>query len=237
MRQLHRSLLRKPFWRNQIATTFGSNPKNMERMFNEQHKNKGGLHSNNVQPSGCPVSATIGSPTGMESQQVNIFSTGATVGSTFRRSICDTVEHQMPPVCNVEVRRSGDCNRCDEADLDSVQQPLYLPTLEHDTQYRAETAIRSGKELHVDNTQLDQRNMVPSSVTADSTPRSGNNPTGTRHGSTRAITVAFGEESALAVDGLAFSSLDINKQRRIDLPSTLNDESSAIIYDPTRLKL
>ncbi|KAG2228888.1 hypothetical protein INT48_007053 [Thamnidium elegans] len=140
------------------------------------------------------------------------------------------------PFFNVEVQRSGDSNQCNETDLDSVQQPVYLPALEHDTQYTSEAAIGSGKGMYADNTTLDQCNMVPSPVTTNST-QSVSDPTGSSPSSSRTIAFAFGEESTLAVDGMAPGSLGITKQRRIDLPSTLNEESSAIIYDPTWRKL
>ncbi|KAG2233256.1 hypothetical protein INT48_001705 [Thamnidium elegans] len=125
------------------------------------------------------------------------------------------------PFCNVEARRSGDSNQCNETDLDYVQQPVYLPALEHDTQYTSEAAIGSGKGTYADNTTLDQCNMVPSPFTTNAMPQSVNDPTGSSPSSSRTIAVAFGEESTLAVDGMAPGSL----------------ESFAIIYDSTRRKL
>ncbi|KAG2228889.1 hypothetical protein INT48_007054 [Thamnidium elegans] len=98
LQQLHRRLLRRSFWPNQITASFGSHSKNMEQLLNEQYTNKGGLYNNDVQPGQFTVPTTIGSTTEIESRPENILSTGTTMGSAFSRSIYSTAEHQMPPV-------------------------------------------------------------------------------------------------------------------------------------------
>ncbi|KAG2232631.1 hypothetical protein INT48_001320 [Thamnidium elegans] len=112
-----------------------------------------------------------------------------------------------------------------------------MPALESNTQYTAEVTTGSVEGMRHDNTKSGQRNLVPTPTAINSLPRSDTYSTRGSSRITRSIAVAFGQKPTLETDSVAFNPLDINKQRRVDLPSTLNDESTAIIFNPSQLKL
>ncbi|KAG2191001.1 hypothetical protein INT47_006018 [Mucor saturninus] len=100
--------------------------------------------------------------------------------------------------------------------LDEISQSVPMPSMEHVTGYITEVANGSSQDVYPDYTELDVAICV---------------------GITRSISVAFRQESALATGSMAPSPLIIPKQRHVDNPPTLNEESTAIINNPHRLQM
>lgn len=235
--QFNRRLLYQPFWRNSFTTASRFNAAHMDQMSTDQRSHQSGLRSNSVQPSRCTIPPTMEPPVGMEHQSVDVYPNGIAMGLTHNRSVCHTFQPQMSTVCDTETRLSNVRNKHDEPLLDQVPQPIYMPTLEYDTKCATEVEDRSSKGMHNNYTELDQRNLVPTSSNVSAGVQSDTYTERPSSSCTRSIKIAFGEEQSLAIDGMASDIIGHEKQQRLNEYSTLNEESTAIIFDPHLLQL
>ncbi|KAI7897170.1 uncharacterized protein EV154DRAFT_597569 [Mucor mucedo] len=91
--------------------------------------------------------------------------------------------------------------------------------------------------MHNHHAELDGSHLVSPIATVISTASTNFDSESSGSSGTRPISIAFGEEPTLAVNGMACGSIDSTKQHRTNEPSTLSEEFSSLIFNPHRVTL